>query len=64
MCMWMFDDPRMNFERVDGLLNFCTVGYGVCVINTSYSFQRKFLKLCRHIADILKMCMWVFDGDK
>ena len=33
-----------------------------CVISSSYSFQWMFLRLCRHIVDILKMCMWVFDG--
>ena len=40
----------------------CTVEYGVCVINSSNKFQWMLLKLCRHILDILKMCMWGFDG--
>ena len=40
---------------------FRTVGNGVCVISSSYSFQQMFLRLCRHIADILKMCIWVLN---
>ena len=40
---------------------FCTVGHGNYVISCSYSFQLLFLKLCRDIVDILKMCMWVLD---
>ena len=44
--------------------SFCAVGYGDCIINSCYSFQCVFLKLCRHIVDILKMCIWAFDGDK
>ena len=36
---------------------FCIVGYGVCVINSSYSFQWIIFKPCTHIVDILKMCM-------
>ena len=31
---------------------FCIVGYGDCVINSSYSFQWTFLKIRRRIADI------------
>ena len=38
--------------------------YRVCVINSSHSFQWIFLKPCVHVVDILKMCMWVFDGAK
>ena len=34
------------------------------MISSSYSFQQMFLKLGRHIADILTMCMWDFDGAK
>ena len=37
--------------------NFCIVGYGVCVINSSYSFQWIILKPCILVVDILKMCM-------
>ena len=40
----------------------CIVGYGVCVINSSYSFQWIILKPCILVVDILKMCMWLFDG--
>ena len=28
------------------LSNFCNAGYGGCVINSSYSFQWMFLRLC------------------
>ena len=67
MCMWIFDGARINFNRSTAfktkifLVAFCPIGYGVCVINLFYSFQWLFLKHCRHIVDILKMCMWVFD---
>ena len=43
---------------------FGIVGYGVCVINSSYSFQRIILKPCILIADILKMCKWIFADQK
>ena len=36
--------------------------YRVCVINSSHSFLRIFLKPCIPVVDILKMCMWVFGG--
>ena len=36
---------------------FCIVQYGVCVFNSSYSFQWIILKLCILVVDILKMCM-------
>ena len=39
-------------------------GYGVCVINSSYSFQQMFFKFGRHIVDILEMYIWGFDGAK
>ena len=41
---------------------FLLCRYAVCVIKFSYSFQWMFLKLCRHTVDILKICMWSFDG--
>ena len=44
--------------------HFSVVGYGVCVINSFYSFQWMVLKLRRHIINILKMCMWGFNGDR
>ena len=39
-----------------------TLRYRVCVINSSYSCQWIFLKPCILIVDIMKMCMWIFDG--
>ena len=41
---------------------FCNVGCGVCVINFFYRFQCIFLKPCRFIVSIMKMCIWTFDG--
>ena len=36
---------------------FCIVGYGVCVVNSSYSLQWIILKPCILVVDILKMGM-------
>ena len=33
---------------------FCTIGYGVGVINFSFSSQWLFLKLCRHICGYIE----------
>ena len=41
---------------------FGIVGYEVCLINSSYSFQWIVLKLCILVVDIMKMCMWIIDG--
>ena len=65
MCMWVLMELELILTklRLFKLWQlFCIVGYGVRVIKCSYSFQRMFFKLCRHIGNILKMCMWVFDG--
>ena len=43
---------------------FLHIGYGVCVISSSYSFQWIFLKPCILIVDILKMCILIFDGTR
>ena len=42
-CMCDFDGARTNFDRITAfefviLGIFCMAGYGVCVINSSYSF--------------------------
>ena len=52
---------RLNYVLAVSV--FFTVRYGVCVINPTYRFQWMFLKLCRHIADLMKICTWGFDGD-
>ena len=39
-------------------------GYGVRVINSSYSFQWISLKPCILVVDILKMCMRIFADEK
>ena len=68
MCMRVFDGAKINFDIITAFqtwsfwATFCIVGYGVCVINSSYSFQWIFLKPCLLVVDILNMCMWVFDG--
>ena len=36
---------------------FCILGYGVCVINSSYNFQLIVLQPCSLDGDIMKMCM-------
>ena len=46
-----------GFLNLDIFVAFCTVRYEVCVINFLYSFQFTVLKHCRHIVDILEMCM-------
>ena len=38
--------------------------YGVCVINSLYSFQWIILKPCIHAVGILKMCMRIFADEK
>ena len=53
--LWPFE--LSHFKQL-----FALFGIWVCVINFSYCFQWMFLKFCRHIVDILKMCMWIFDG--
>ena len=63
MCMWVFDGARINFDRITVFrtysfsATFCIEGYGVCVINSSYSFQWIILKPCILVVDTLKMCM-------
>ena len=37
-------------------------GIEFLVIYSSHSFQCIFLKPCIPVVDILKMCMWIFDG--
>ena len=48
-----------HFRQIIGI-----VGYGVCVINSSYSFQWIVLKPYILVADILKMCKWIFADQK
>ena len=70
MCMWVFNDAKINFEELQPLelshfrQLFCNIGYGVCVINSSYNFQWIILKPCILLMDLLKMCLLVFDGAK
>ena len=63
------DDSQgaLRFTPVHPSLSICpsfrhSLRYRVCVINFSHSFQWIFLKPCIPTVDILKMCMWVFDG--
>ena len=68
MCICSFDGIRidsdriMTFELSHFRQFFCIVGYRVCVINSSFSFQWVFLKPCILVVDIMKIGMWVFDG--
>ena len=68
-CIWIFDVARIKFDRKKRPFKlsriwqvFCLVGYGICVIIFSYNFQWINMKLYMFVVDILKMCMWVFDG--
>ena len=40
------------------------MGQQVCVINSSQSFEAINLKLCTGVTRILKMCIWLFAGEK
>ena len=68
MCLWIFDGDMINFDRITAFSTslfkaiFSIVGYGICASNFSYSFQCMLFKHCTHIMDILKVCMWIFDG--
>ena len=42
-------------------LAFLIIGYRVCLINSSHSFQWIFLNLFILFVNIMKMCMWSFD---
>ena len=70
MCMWVFDEARTILTELQHIelshfrQLFGIVGYGVCVINSSYSFQWIILKPCILVADILKMCKWIFADQK
>ena len=59
MSIWVFDGAKRNFDRntTSFLAIFCIVGYGVCVINSSYNFQLIVLQACLLDGDIMKMCM-------
>ena len=46
-----------GFSEKIASLTGLIVGYGVCVINSSYSFQWIILKPSVLVVDILKMCM-------
>ena len=48
-----------HFRQIFGI-----AGYRVYVINSSYSFQWIILKPCILVADILKMCKWIFADKK
>ena len=68
MCMWNLDGASLILTELQPFKLshfgsfFYTLGYGICVISSCQSFQLMFLKFCRHIVDMLKMCMWGFDG--
>ena len=40
------------------------IGYGVCVIISSQSFQLMFFRPCIFLVNIFKMCMLSFDEDE
>ena len=69
-CIFLFphDNSQGALRFAPVCLSIClsdchhTLWYRVCVINSSCSFQWTFLKPCIPVVDILKICMWVFDG--
>ena len=63
MYIWRFNGDKINFDRITTFF-FYTIGYGVCVINSFYSFQWVFFKLCVLVVVMIKMYMWSFNGDK
>ena len=58
---WRVGRSTANRQNFKDCPSFCDVGYKVCVINVSYSFQWMFLKLCRHTENIFKICMYVLN---
>ena len=58
MCIWVLTELELIlkelqlFELCDFWQVFIIVGSAVSVINSSYSFQWMFLRLCKHIVDI------------
>ena len=56
--------PCLSFSLSVYLSIHHTLQYRVCVINFSFSFQWIFLKLWILVVDIMKMCMWIFDGPR
>ena len=54
MSMWGFNGTEIIFTKLRplkllaSLAAFCTLGYRVCLINFSKSFQWMFLRLSRH----------------
>ena len=59
MCMWVLGGARIILLELQPFepSHLGNVWYGVCVINSSYSFQWIILKSCIFVVDILKICM-------
>ena len=60
------DDCQGALRFTPRCLSACqhTLWNSVCVINSSHTFQWIFLKPCILVVDILKLCIWVFNGAK
>ena len=57
MCMWVFDGSRINFDRITAFQTylwqlFCTVGYEMCVINSSMNVSQTLQICCGQIGDV------------
>ena len=68
MCMKNLNAEKIFFDKFTALFNFAIfrllLTYILCEINSSKGFQYFFSVLCRHVTDILKMCMKNYNAEK
>ena len=68
MCMKNYNAEKIIFDKFTAFFNFgifrLLLTYILCEINSSLGFQYFFLVLCRHVTDILKMCMKNHNAEK
>ena len=62
MCMWVLDGACLSVCPSVCPCIHHTLWNRVCGINSWNSFHSIFLKPCILVVDIMKMCMWIFDG--
>ena len=63
-----YNAEKIIFDKFTAFFNFgifrLLLTYILCEINSSKGFQYFFSVLCRHVTDILKMCMKNYDAEK
>ena len=68
MCMKNYNAEKIIFDKFTAFFNLAIfrllLTYILCEINSSYGFQYFFSVLCRHVTDILKMCMKNYNDEK